>query len=192
MLLLIPTRFQSIRRLILGKDVIQVHPKGPVPEGIQRCPGLTVHDLLRPRSAPFAAVNHDVALREVVSERPQQYHVGIQNHDDDVLVILIVVVLQPVLQPMPQPERFIVVLVTVPRYSAEIGREVHRERIGQFGNVRALKGQQLSSLLLGASRGDAYDVARLTDLGGEVEEHEGLPVLGGRAGRGERGVVRGE
>ena len=101
-------------------------------------------------------------------------------------------ILQPMLEPMLQPKRFIVILVTVTADSTEIGGKVHSEFGGQFGNVRFLEFKQLSLLFVGAARGDADDVARLTDLGGEVEEHEGLPVLGGGAGRGERGVVHGE
>lgn len=55
-----------------------------------------------------------------------------------------------------------------------------------------MKFGQFGFLFVGTAGGDANDLTGLRDAGGEVEEHEGLPVLGGGAGRGEGCVVRWE
>ncbi len=113
----------------------------------------------------------------------------IQNHDNGILMLLLLVVFQPILHPMLQSKRLVEILVTVPRDPAVIGSEMDQEFVRQFLNVGSVKRFKVGLLGIGASRGDAHDIARLGDAVGEVEEHEGLPVLGGGAGCGEGGVV---
>mmetsp|Transcript_17295 Transcript_17295/g.33618 ORF Transcript_17295/g.33618 Transcript_17295/m.33618 type:complete len:243 (+) Transcript_17295:1023-1751(+) len=172
-----------------------------ISKGIERSPRLSVHHLLDLRGTPLRLVNQDIRIRKIIRQRPHQRHIRIQNHDDGIFRLRplrvvpgtdLLLVPQPVLQPMPHAERFVVILVVVPADVREIRREVDVEVGREFGHRRFVKGGQFFLLLGRAARGDADDVAGLADFVGEEEEDEGLPVLGGGAGGGEERVVGGE
>lgn len=186
---------QTMNQLIRSKKALTIA------KGIERSPRLSVHHLLDLRGTPLRLVNQDIRIRKIIRQRPHQRHIRIQNHDDRIfrlppLLVVpgtdLLVVPQPMLQPMPHSEGFVVVLVIVPADVREIRREVDVEVGRELLDGRFVKGGQFLLLLGGAARGDADDVAGLADFVGEEEEDEGLPVLGGGAGGGEGHVVGGE
>ena len=154
---------QRRRVRVVHEDVLHVdRPERSVSKPVQRSPWLTVRYLSYLGRTSLRGVYHDIRISEIVRERSEQYHVGVQYHDDGILErVLIFLVSRPVCEPVPQSERLIVILVIVAAHSREVRREVHAELGRQFRDDLRVEFGQVVLLFLATPRGDAYDVSGL-------------------------------